>query len=221
MVTAHGSSRPGAAYDRMIATASVRRVPPEWLRRCRPGGIMVVPLRGALTGSMVARLTKLPDGTAVGRILHSPAAFMPLVSGPSGPTQPPAVPDGWQFPQADAEVSGRVLDDWTFSFFAQLHMPQGLLLTHGRTGDGLHVTTLFDHGDGSVTRIEDSSSGPPKVTSSGPRDLWAPIQSAHRLWRRLNRPRREWFTIEATPTTQTVTYTAPDGEAHSWTLQGP
>lgn len=60
--------------------------------------------------------------------------------------------------------------------------------------------------------------GPPMVTSTGPRDLWQPIEAAHQLWQQLNRPRREWFTIEATPTEQTVKYTAPDGQVHRWTL---
>lgn len=202
-------------YDRLIATASVRRIPPEWLTRLRPGGIMVIPIKGALAGGMVARLTKLPDGAAVGYILHTPAAFMPLISGPDTSAQVPVVPDG---PCADAELSARVLDDWTFSFFAQLHMPPGLVRAYGTNDDGLHVTTLYDPADGSATRIDDMPDEPPVVTTSGPRDLWEPIEAAHKLWQELNRPRREWFTIEATANEQTVRYTAPDGRVHRWTL---
>jgi SAM-dependent methyltransferase len=203
---------PAAMYDRIIATASVRRIPPEWLERLRPGGIMVVPIKGTLAGGMLARLTKLPDGTAAGRILHAPAAFMPLKSGTDEPV--PDVPDG---PCSDTEISGRVLDDWTFSFFAQLHMPPDLVRTCGRSDDDLHVTTLYGPADGSATRISDMPDGPPLVFSEGPRDLWQPIETAHQLWDQLNRPRREWFTIEATPTEQTVAYTAPDGTVHHWT----
>ncbi|MFG2829078.1 protein-L-isoaspartate(D-aspartate) O-methyltransferase [Streptomyces sp. NPDC048434] len=206
---------PDAIYDRIIATASVRRVPPLWLERCRIGGIMVVPLKGTLAGGMIARLTKLPDGTAVGRILHTPAAFMPLKTGPEVEAPVPGVPDS---PTRQAALSGRVLDDWTFSFFAQLHLPRGLVRTYGLSDIGLHVTTLYDPADGSATRIEDMPEATPLVTSTGPRDLWAPMEEAHRLWRRLNRPRREWFSIEATPAEQTVTYTAPDGQLHRWTL---
>lgn len=36
---------PDAMYDRIIATASVRRIPPSWLERCRVGGILVIPSR--------------------------------------------------------------------------------------------------------------------------------------------------------------------------------
>ncbi|WP_406483669.1 protein-L-isoaspartate(D-aspartate) O-methyltransferase [Streptomyces platensis] len=206
---------PGVMYDRIIATASVRRIPPSWLERCRVGGILVVPFKGTLAGGMIARLTKLPDGTAVGRILHTPAAFMPLKTGTEAEVQVPGIPDS---PCRDAGLSGRVLDDWTFSFFAQLHMPHGLIRTYGRSNDGLHVTTLYDPAGGSATRIEDMPEGTPLVTSTGPRDLWTPIEAAHRRWRQLHRPRREWFSIEATPAEQTVTYTAPDGRVHRWTI---
>jgi protein-L-isoaspartate O-methyltransferase len=204
-----------ATYDRIIATASVRRVPAEWLERLRPGGIMVVPIKGTLAGGMIARLVKLPDGTAAGHILHTPAAFMPLRTGAETPVQIPAIPDG---PSRDTELPARALDDWTFSFFAQLHMPAGLVRAYRRDRHGLHVTTLFDPADNSATRITDTPDGPPAVTTTGPRDLWRRMEAAHRLWQRLNRPRREWFTIEATLTEQTVSYTAPDGEAHRWKL---
>ncbi|WP_414505277.1 methyltransferase domain-containing protein [Streptomyces sp. NEAU-L66] len=206
---------PDAMYDRIIATASVRRIPPSWLERCRVGGILVVPVKGTLAGGMIARLTKLPDGTAAGRILHTPAAFMPLKTGTEAEVRVPEIPDS---PCRDAGLSGQVLDDWTFSFFAQLHMPHGLIRTYGRSNDGLHVTTLYDPAGGSATRIEDMPEGPPLVTSTGPRDLWTPIEAAHGRWRQLNRPRREWFSIEATPAQQTVSYTAPDGRVHRWTI---
>ncbi|MFF2849556.1 methyltransferase domain-containing protein [Streptomyces sp. NPDC058001] len=199
-----------ATYDRLIATASVPRVPREWLKRLRPGGIMVVPVKGTLAGGTVARLTKLRDGAAVGHILHTPAAFMPLKTGPQVPPQMPDVPDR---PGRKTALSARVLDDWTFSFFAQLHMPAGLVRTYGRQG-----TILYDPADGSVTRVADMHEGPPFVTSTGPSDLWRPIEAAHRLWQRLNRPRREWFTVEVTPVEQSVRYTAPDGEVHCWLL---
>lgn len=205
---------PDAAYDRIIATASVRRVPAEWLRRLHPGGIMVVPIKGTLAGGMLARLTKLPDGTAAGRILHTPAAFMPLRSGPDAGFRAPVTVEGTQ---AVAEISARALDDWAFSFFAQLHMAPSVIRAYGQSESGHHVTTLHDPEDGSTARIVDMPDGPPLVVRSGPQDLWGPIEAAHRRWRDLNRPRREWFTIEAGPTAQTIAYVAPGGEVHRWT----
>ncbi|MFE7116814.1 methyltransferase domain-containing protein [Streptomyces sp. NPDC057654] len=204
-----------ASYDRIIATASVRRVPPEWTARLRPGGVMVVPVKGTLAGGMVARLTKLADGAAVGHILHTPAAFMPLRSDTRAPAPPPALEDG---PRRNTGLSARVLDDWTFSFFAQLHMGPGVVRTYGKNGDGLHVTTLHDPADGSTARVADTPQGASTVIVGGPRDLWEPVESAYRLWRELNRPRREWFTIEVAAGEQVVSHTAPDGRVRRWAL---
>lgn len=204
----------GARYDRLIATASVPRVPPVWLERCRPGGLLVIPLKGTLAGGALARLTKLADGTAAGRLLHTPAAFMPLRSG-QDTTQRPARPvDGTC---RETPLSGRELDDWTFSFFAQLHLGPRVVREYGRKG-GLHVTTVHDPGDGSVARVEDRSGGCAAVTTAGPRDLWASVEDAHVRWRELHRPRREWFTVEVTPGEQVVTYQAPGGAVHRWSL---
>ncbi|WP_265294835.1 protein-L-isoaspartate(D-aspartate) O-methyltransferase [Streptomyces sp. SHP 1-2] len=206
----------GAVYDRIIATASVRRIPPEWVTHLRTGGIMVVPLRSTLAGGSVVRLTKLADGAAAGHFLHTPAAFMPLGSGVEAEVPAPGLPDG---PGVQARLSGRVLDDWTFSFFAQLHLPPGLVRTYGLNDAGLHVTTLHDPADGSVARVEDTPDGPAVVTVGGPRDLWGPVEAAHALWQRLNRPRREWFTVEVNGGEQTVAHTAPGGRVHRWRLR--
>lgn len=203
-----------APFDRIIATCSVRRIPAAWFEQCEPGGLMVIPIKGTLAGGILARLKRLPDGSAAGHLLHTPAAFMPLLTGPRETSKVPAAVDGLH---RESEVSGSALDNWTFSFFAQLHMPAGTLRTYWREDD-LHVTTLFDPTDGSCSRIADNRCGLPTVTTSGPHDLWAPIESAYDLWQTLNRPRREWFTIEATPLEQVLTYTAPGGHVYRWDL---
>ncbi|MFF5563896.1 methyltransferase domain-containing protein [Streptomyces sp. NPDC012623] len=209
---------PGEArFDRVIATCSVRRIPAAWFDQCVPGGLLVVPLKGVLAGGALARLQKLPDGTAVGRILHTPAAFMPLLSGSRRtPKIPESVAGGRQ---RASKVSGSVLDDWTFSFFAQLHMPAGTVRDYHRGPDGAHVTTLYDPMDDSYARIADraSEAGATVVTSGG-RDLWKPLEEAHERWLTLHRPRREWFTVNATPDKQTVSYAAPDGRTWDWDL---
>ncbi|RDG35059.1 methyltransferase domain-containing protein [Streptomyces corynorhini] len=206
-----------APFDRIIATCSVRRIPAAWFDQCVPGGLMVVPLKGALAGGSLARLQKLPDGTAVGRILHTPAAFMPLLSGSrEAPKIPESVTGG---EQRTSKVSGSVLDDWTFSFFAQLHMSASTVREYHREPDGAHVTTLFDPVDDSYARIADRTPEPgATVVTSGRRDLWEPLEEAYEQWLTLHRPRREWFTVNATPDRQTVSYAAPDGRAWDWDL---
>jgi protein-L-isoaspartate O-methyltransferase len=209
-----------APFDRIIATCSVRRIPAAWLDQCATGGIMVVPVKGTLAGGMLARLKKLPDGTAAGHILHTPAAFMPLLSGGQGKAKLPELASG---PQRDSPLSGRVLDDWTFSFFAQLHMGTSIIRDYQSEDDGSHVTTLFDPLDDSCARVDDHgkrSSGA-TVMTSGSRDLWALVERAHEHWLALNRPRREWFTIRASTKKQTVAYTAPSGQTSQWDMDIP
>jgi protein-L-isoaspartate(D-aspartate) O-methyltransferase len=205
-----------APFDRVIATCSVRRIPAAWFDQCAPGGLIVVPIKGALAGGMLAWLQKLPDGTAAGRIMHTPAAFMPLLSGPQGAAKIPESVDG---EHRDSELSGSVLDDWTFSFFAQFHMTATTVRNYQREASGAHVTTLFDPLDGSYARIADRESDPgATVVTSGPRDLWALIEKARDYWLSLNRPRREWFIIKATPDKQTISYMIPNGQVVRWEL---
>ncbi|MFE1960823.1 methyltransferase domain-containing protein [Streptomyces sp. NPDC059479] len=206
-------------FDRIVATCSVRRVPWTWIDQCAPGGLMVVPLKGTLAGGMIARLQKLPDGTAAGRLMHTPAAFMPLLSGPEMDSKIPEPADGTH---RDSVLSGSVLDDWTFSFFAQMHMTVTTVRAYRSETDGRHVTTLYDPVDGSLTRVTDREpghgAGTATVFGSGPRDLWTPVEEAYQHWLDLHRPRREWFTITATPEQQTVSYVTPDGRVLRWGL---
>ncbi|MFD8756307.1 methyltransferase domain-containing protein [Kitasatospora sp. NPDC059577] len=44
------------------------------------------------------------------------------------------------------------------------------------------------------------------------------LDAAHKSWLTHNRPRREWFTLDAGPEVQHVTYAAPDGTTLSWDL---
>jgi protein-L-isoaspartate(D-aspartate) O-methyltransferase len=204
----------GAPFDRIIATCSVRRIPRAWLDQCAPGGIIVAPLKGTLDGGAVACLTKLDDGRAVGRFISTPAAFMPLQSGPERFSPMPDHIDG---PRRTAEISGRTLDDYGFTFWAHLHMAP-TVVRHGRRINGQHSTTLYDPADGSAAIVQDRPDGPATVTTTGPQDLWKAVEAAHRQWLAHNRPRREWLDIEAAPDTQSVSFTAPDGSVSRWTL---
>ncbi|WP_331769018.1 protein-L-isoaspartate(D-aspartate) O-methyltransferase (plasmid) [Embleya sp. NBC_00888] len=215
---AHGWA-PNAPYDRLIATASVPRVPKAWIEQCAPGAVLVVPLKGTLAGGSIAWLKKLPDGTAAGRLMHTPAAFMPLLpdtdhaEGRPRPAHPQAghAADGTR----TSALTPRVLDDWTFSFFAQLHLDAHTTRTFTHT-KGRHVTTLRTP-DGCAATVTETDSGA-EVARFGGRDLWAPIERAYHLWLDLNRPRREWFTLDAGPIGQHVRLAAPDGHAYTWTL---
>ncbi|SOB82844.1 hypothetical protein [Streptomyces sp. 1331.2] len=186
----------GAPYDRIIATCAVPRLPLAWLDQCAPGGLIVAPVGGA-----VARLTKRHDGRAAGRFLHHQAAFPPLHRDPA---PAPAAPD----PQArrrTTELDARALDHPGFAFWAGLRLAP----TITRSGHTLHDPT-----SGSTARPD----GPAAVALSGPRDVWCLVEAAHRNWLAHNRPRPEWFAVEAGPEAQYAAYTAPNGTTTRWVL---
>ncbi|MFG2917914.1 methyltransferase domain-containing protein [Kitasatospora sp. NPDC048298] len=184
-----------APYDRIIATCAVRRIPRAWLDQCAPGGLIVAPV-----GSAVARLTKLTDGRAVGRFLHRPVGFMPLRDGTDAALEAPEQ----QANSRATEVDPHVLDDPGFAFWADLHLGPTVV----RDGHALR-----DDADGSTARGRGRT-----VVLGGPRDLWRTVEAAHRTWLDRNRPRREWFTVEAGPEGQFVGYTAPGGARSRWDL---
>nr|BFE99527.1 methyltransferase domain-containing protein [Streptoalloteichus tenebrarius] len=69
VVTADGTEgyRPGAPYDRVIATASVRAIPRAWIAQTRPGGAIVAPWGSDYCNGTLLRLDVRHNGSAVGR----------------------------------------------------------------------------------------------------------------------------------------------------------
>lgn len=56
----------GGPYDRIVATASVRHIPPAWLQQLRPGGVLLAPLDSPLGCDLLARLEADGNGSATG-----------------------------------------------------------------------------------------------------------------------------------------------------------
>ncbi|MFE7531925.1 hypothetical protein ACFU7Y_40460 [Kitasatospora sp. NPDC057542] len=117
---------------------------------------------------------------------------------------------GWEVPEptsADSrttESGAHVLDDPGFVFWADLHLAPTVV----RDGHALRDTA-----DGSTAHAQGRT-----VALGGPRDLWRTVEAAHQVWLDRNRPRREWFTVEAGPEGQFAGYTAPDGSTTRWSL---
>lgn len=61
-----------APFDRIIATAAVPAIPPDWIRQLRPGGTMLVNLRGDLVGDLCCLLTRH------GNAEHVSGPFLPI-----------------------------------------------------------------------------------------------------------------------------------------------
>ncbi|WP_331767874.1 hypothetical protein [Embleya sp. NBC_00896] len=160
-------------------------------------------------------ILKIPDRV---KLMHTPAAFMPLLPDTdvdAGLQRADREDDDAADETRTSTLTPRALDDWTFSFFAQLHLDPDTTRTFTHTEQ--RHTTLLRTLDGSTTTVTETDDGA-EVTRTGPRDLWAPIEQAHRLWQDVNRPRREWFTLDVGPTGQHVRLAAPDGRAYTWAL---
>ncbi|MFB7594359.1 methyltransferase domain-containing protein [Streptomyces sp. NPDC056160] len=72
-----------APFDRIIATCALPSVPPAWPAQCVPGGRILVPIATGLVA-----LTVRDAGHAEGPFLDTPAYFVPLRGGGSGPAAP-------------------------------------------------------------------------------------------------------------------------------------
>ncbi|ADJ48513.1 protein-L-isoaspartate(D-aspartate) O-methyltransferase [Amycolatopsis mediterranei S699] len=199
-----------APYDRIIATASLRQVPPAWLTQVRPGGTILTDIRGAYAGNL-ARLTVDVDQSAHGQFLPTRANFMPLRS----PDQPfllqPELSRRAVRGAGETRMTrlaptvlrerGRV-----FAFFAQLAMP-GTESGHVKVTDGPVYFCLTDPHTGAWARVEATPGNPAadrQVTQGGDRRLWDELEAAHELWLQLGQPRREDFTISVTPDAEQV-----------------
>lgn len=66
---------PRAPYDRIISTASIRRVPAQWLDQLRPGGVLLAPLDTPFGCDGLLRLVADGRGGGSGRLLRG-VAFM-------------------------------------------------------------------------------------------------------------------------------------------------
>ncbi|MEV4058396.1 methyltransferase domain-containing protein [Amycolatopsis sp. NPDC049688] len=207
-----------AEYDRIIATASLRRVPPAWLRQVRPGGTILTDLRGDFAGNL-ARLTVNEDGSASGRFLPERANFMPLRSEEEHLDELPELASravSGPGPHRRTNLGPVALRKWEFAFLAQLSMP-GARAGRIRIKGGPMYFCLTDPRSESWARVEvDADDAEREVTQGGDRRLWDELETAYQLWTRLDQPSPADFTIKISPDGgQAVTLPATDKQ---WSL---
>ncbi|MGQ0775102.1 MAG: methyltransferase domain-containing protein [Pseudonocardiales bacterium] len=209
-----------APYDRIIATASLRKVPPAWLDQTRPGGTILTDLRGDFAGNL-ALFTVNTDKSAHGRFLPETASFMPLRS-----TEQPFQ----QLPELSAravsepgEHQTTSLDTATlrkrpFAFLAQLALPgteAGHVIVKDGQTRGPTYFCLTDPRSQAWARVE-TTADRGQVTQGGDRRLWDELEAAHDLWTALGQPRPDNFTITITPDGDQIV-NLPDAD-RAWSL---
>jgi protein-L-isoaspartate(D-aspartate) O-methyltransferase len=208
---------PRAPFDRIIATASLRRVPPAWLGQVRPGGKILTDLRGSFAGNL-ALVTVDTDQSAHGRFLAETVNFMPLRS-----EQQPfemltdlssrAVNESGE--QCLTSLDPTVLRNRNFAFFAQLTLPGTEAGQVGIKG-GPAYFCLTGPNSGAWARAETGQDAQRLVTQGGDRRLWDELEGAYELWRRLSQPHPEHFTIRISPDGEQAV-SLPDAD-RAWSL---
>lgn len=183
-----------APYDRIVATCEPAFVPPEWLRQCRPGGLILAPLAGGLVALRVTGPTH-----AEGRFLDTAAYFVPLRTPGAGRVRP-------RGPAAEhlrrTTVPPGVLADDSFRFVVTLAAGE-VDIRWIPGGRGAQVTSA----DGAAARADRDGT----VLVTGARDLWTVVERSHDLWTGAHRPGRGRFGFTVDGPRQWAWLDSPDG----------
>ncbi|WP_279571427.1 methyltransferase domain-containing protein [Streptomyces sp. 8K308] len=183
-----------APYHAILATCGVRRVPTDWLRQPRPGGVLVTNI-----GAGIVRLVRNEHGSAEGRFLPETAAFMLARPGPEQDAENgvrhldlalgeevevltdtiPTTPE-----DADRFFADLVLSD---SLDLTLRQPDVLTVTLTKE-DGTSHHCLMDPATRSWARVTPVGGVTVCVERGGPRDLWRERADILSHWIRAGRP---------------------------------
>ncbi|MFS8200610.1 ATP-grasp peptide maturase system methyltransferase [Streptomyces sp. CWNU-52B] len=198
--------RQGAEYDAIIATCSVRSIPPSWLFQLRDGGSITTTVSGWMLASGMIRLTLDNEGVAHGRFTGDTVSYML-----ARPHERPPHPNFFPHPGKvrPTRVSPTLLDRWTGHFVAQLAAPSAELM---RTSDDV---ILLDAATGSQAWTEPDGSGW-AVHQHGPLNLWDQVEDALMTWQEAGSPDQTSFGMTVTDLDQVVWLGHPEGP--SWRL---
>jgi protein-L-isoaspartate(D-aspartate) O-methyltransferase len=192
-----------APFDRIVATAALPDVSPEWSRQLRSGGELLLPIYHG-NASPLIRLSLDTENRLRGRIAGL-AGFMPI-QGHMGSSAPPlknTPPDrltesparvettGWSF---DTSIGTRV-DCWFFMSAAEPNVT--LRPVPGSNDSQTWTDWTFGLGDGNASAVVDSRGD---IVSIGEDD--APLlklRSLYERWETLGRPRMGEFELEFIP----------------------
>ena len=195
-----------AAFDRIIATCSVRRIPPTWITQLATSGRLVAPLG---FGGALAVLDKTSEVEVTGRIDASPVYFMPLRDAAERPlpqdfappvpaTEPAAAHHGC------SDVDPAELDGRDFQLWLALHHP-ALQLTHNYRDGAPTAAIVHTTRQRAIAALAPSSDGLWPVTQQNGRP-WDTVESAWRAFVRTGRPGRGRLGLTA----------RSDGHQHLW-----
>lgn len=168
-------------FDRIVATVSVRTVPPGWLAALCTGGRLVTTIAGT---SLILTAEKRADGAAVGRVEWDRAGFMPARHGDDYP------PGASGLLAAAHEIDGDVVttspypavdvaNAWDLDSMLGITAPG---IEHSYVDEGYRRTAVMAHADGSWARAESVGGERTVVHQGGPRRLWDILDELRAYW---------------------------------------
>lgn len=222
VVTADGQAghRPGAPYDRVIATCGVRRVPYAWVEQTRADGMLLFPLTSEWhPGGYLVRMRVDVAGVGVGRF-GTGVDFMTLraqrgrrYTG-NGLTRSQAA-----FEHSVTELDPCLLGEQRVLFLLMPVLTPGVEASFDEEAQELHLVAWQEREDEpsvAVVRDEHDLGGFP-VAQRGPRRLWDETEAAWHWWKQVGQPGPERFGITvASPTDQRIWLDSPEGP--SWSM---
>ncbi|MER6140385.1 methyltransferase domain-containing protein [Streptomyces sparsogenes] len=188
---------PGAPYERLIATCSVRRVPSAWVEQTAPGGVIVLPLALDFWSGALLRL-EVTEGMAQGRVVGD-AQFMPMRSHRPAPDAPVDGSTGRHTPGTAVPDTVASLG---FALYAGARLP-GVAMTDGRH-EGAYQVWLWDR-KGSAATVTDE-----EVWQYGPRSLWEEVTEVHAAYVGEGSPSADKFGLTVDGTGQRVWLRSPE-----------
>ncbi|MGW0912810.1 methyltransferase domain-containing protein [Streptomyces sp. NPDC002784] len=200
---------PGAPYDRIIATAGLRSVPPAWISQVRPGGLILAPWGTHYTNQdALVRLQVAEDGKSASGAFTGPVEFMKLRSH----RLPFAghdlyVPDGVSgADRSTTDVTEEQLlggDQFAVSSFAVGLRVRDCYRQVAAERNGSRPVWFYGLGDRSwacvMLRDGDAEA---QVWQSGPRRLFDEVTAALDWWRKAGEPGYERFGLTITQDSQ-------------------
>jgi methyltransferase of ATP-grasp peptide maturase system len=193
----------GATYDRVIATVALPALPSAWLEQTRPGAVIVIPLRLAGHGGLMAQLTRDPQGGAVGRFLTQYGGFMSTrdTTTPGSATIRPSLLVDARPTDVPAQA---VTGSHPAAFYLSLRSPSPYSVFGFRPDDPAGTPQTWGYGQDGSTFALTTVDGIGLAGADGP--LWPALEAAYIEWREFGQPVRDRFGLTV----------HPDGEHVVW-----
>ncbi|MFJ6571958.1 ATP-grasp peptide maturase system methyltransferase [Streptomyces sp. NPDC091292] len=195
-----------AGYDAIIATCSVRSIPPSWFWQLNDGGSITTTISGWMLAAGLIRLVLDDEGTAHGRFTDDTITYMLARPHERPPSSRVFRLDGDT--RSTRQAPG-LLKEWAGKFVAQLAAPSAEFMT---IESGI---VLRDVATGSQAWTESDGEGA-TVHQHGPLRLWDQVEDALAAWQKAGAPDLTEFGMTATPYEQTVWIGSPTGP--NWRL---